>query len=255
MSYNPNLMEYWDKHSAKLYGSGVRNDINLIKTRLHRAAEDIIAIGEALLRIKSAVDHGQFLPLIQFEFHMSERHAQRFMAVARRFAGKYDSVSHLAPTVLFELASPSTPGEVVDEVLSGAVEPTVEAIRQEREKLTLELPLGVVDEMVVDASESRQLAKTTIQENTQLRQELAQRDEVDAYRVEYRKERQREYVRDPRAIVADRLWQVLATADFNTLYIEDLARRAEQLHGDDYQVFVMRCKELAAGLLAITGQG
>ena len=60
--------------------------------------------------------HGSFLPWIEAEFGMNPRTAQRFMGVAETFKGKYDTVSHLDPKALYELAAPKTPIEVREEV-------------------------------------------------------------------------------------------------------------------------------------------
>jgi hypothetical protein len=53
--------------------------------------------------------HGNFLPWIEAEFGMSEWTARNFMRVAEEFGGKSGTVPDLPPTVLYQLAAPSTP--------------------------------------------------------------------------------------------------------------------------------------------------
>jgi hypothetical protein len=59
--------------------------------------------------------HGWFLPWIEAEFGMTRMTASRFMGVAEKF-GKSNTMLHLDPTALYELAAPSTPPEVQIEV-------------------------------------------------------------------------------------------------------------------------------------------
>lgn len=47
---------------------------------------------------------------------MAERTARRFMEVATAYASKSATVADLTPTALYELAAPSTPQPIRDEV-------------------------------------------------------------------------------------------------------------------------------------------
>jgi hypothetical protein len=82
-----------------------RADAALIKGLMRRTAEDVITIGQALIRQKAALPHGSFLPWIDSEYEMTARTSQNFMRVAEQFGAKYETVSHLAPKALYELAS------------------------------------------------------------------------------------------------------------------------------------------------------
>lgn len=86
-----------------------------IKVRRKRTAEDILAIGHDLILIKSNLKHGQFLPWIEHYFDMSRSSANAFMQAANRF-GINLSLSCVSPTIIYELAKPSMPDEVVKEV-------------------------------------------------------------------------------------------------------------------------------------------
>ena len=80
-----------------------RADAALIKMR--RTAEDVITIGQALIRQKDALPHGSFLPWIETEFEMTHKTATNFMNVAAKFGAKVETISSLGPTALYELAS------------------------------------------------------------------------------------------------------------------------------------------------------
>lgn len=90
-----------------------------IKLRLQRTAEDIIAIGQDLILIKNQLPHGQFLPWVEQHFEMTRRTATNFMSVAERF-GANGKLFPISSTVLCELASPSTPDEVVQQITEKA---------------------------------------------------------------------------------------------------------------------------------------
>jgi hypothetical protein len=94
----------------------VRDATVRIKLRMSRTAADIIEIGRDLILVKDKLEHGQFLRWIEAEFGMHEQSARRFMHVAQRFGGKSNTVLDLQPSVLYALAAPSTPDEVVEEV-------------------------------------------------------------------------------------------------------------------------------------------
>lgn len=93
-----------------------RSDVALIKGLMRRTAEDVIEIGNALIRQKQRLPHGLFLPWIEAEFGMSQSAADRFVQVARTYAGKLPTVGNLSQTALYELAAPSTAPEVREEI-------------------------------------------------------------------------------------------------------------------------------------------
>ncbi len=66
-----------------------------IRARVRRTAEDIIAVGADLTRVKAQIGHGKFLDWIDREFGMSERSARNYMAVAAWAEGKSATVADL----------------------------------------------------------------------------------------------------------------------------------------------------------------
>jgi hypothetical protein len=97
----------------------VRAAAERVKMRLKRTAEDIVEIGRELTDVKERLPHGQFLPWIEAEFQMSDQSARRFMQAFDRF-GKSNIMLNFNPTVLYQLAAPSTPDEVVEKATEKA---------------------------------------------------------------------------------------------------------------------------------------
>lgn len=93
----------------------VRAAAERIRVRMKRTAEDIIAIGTDLVTVKERLPHGAFLPWIEAEFGMSEDTARNFMRVAGRY-GKSGNIPDLTPSALYELAAPSTPEPVRQQI-------------------------------------------------------------------------------------------------------------------------------------------
>jgi hypothetical protein len=94
----------------------LREAADRIRLRISRTAKDIIDIGRDLIAVKESLGHGNFLAWIDREFGMNAKSAERFISVAQQFGDKFDSVSNLSLTVLYELAAPSTPEEVKTKV-------------------------------------------------------------------------------------------------------------------------------------------
>lgn len=92
-----------------------KEDAAIIKAHMKSAAESIIAVGTALKRQKERLPHGMFLPWIEAEFGMTDRTARNFMNVAEVYA-KSETVSDLSAKALYELAAPSTPQYVREQV-------------------------------------------------------------------------------------------------------------------------------------------
>ncbi|MBN9470660.1 MAG: DUF3102 domain-containing protein [Bosea sp.] len=83
---------------------------------MRRTAEDIVEIGRDLIAVKERIGHGNFGRWLESEFDMSDETARKFMRVAERIGAKIRPGWNLPPTVLYELAAPSTSDEVVARV-------------------------------------------------------------------------------------------------------------------------------------------
>jgi hypothetical protein len=91
-----------------------------IRQRTKRASDDILAVGQRLVEVKAVLPHGKFEAWAEDEFGMSSRTAQRLMMVAERFATKSDTVTLLGTSILYLLASPSTPDEAIESTVAYA---------------------------------------------------------------------------------------------------------------------------------------
>lgn len=111
------LFDYSSLSSA--IASQTKKSAEKIKLRLKRTAQDIVEIGKELIEVKANLPHGQFLSWIDAEFKMNKQMANTFMNVAERFGEKSDYLT-FAPTILYMLASPSTPDEVVQTAIEMA---------------------------------------------------------------------------------------------------------------------------------------
>jgi hypothetical protein len=91
-----------------------------IRTLLRRSGRDVIEIGRLLKDARKRLAHGEWLPWLQGEFRLSPDTAERFIHVHERF-GKYRNMRNLPPpTVLYELAKPSTPEAARTEIMRRA---------------------------------------------------------------------------------------------------------------------------------------
>jgi Protein of unknown function (DUF3102) len=106
-----------------------------IKLTMKRTAEDIITIGQNLMDVKRELGHGLFQRWLKAEFDMSESAATKFMQVAARFGDETKSVkiTDLPATILYSLAAPSTPDEIVQRVLDGDIPADAKAIKDAKE--------------------------------------------------------------------------------------------------------------------------
>jgi len=90
-----------------------------IKALMRRSAEDIVAIGTKLTEVKAQLGHGRFGQWLQAEFAWSQDTAGRFMQVAACF-DDIPQIAEFAPSALYLLAAPSTPGTARAEALARA---------------------------------------------------------------------------------------------------------------------------------------
>jgi phage N-6-adenine-methyltransferase len=91
-----------------------------IREHMRRTAQEVVEIGIKLIEIKERLGHGHFLKWLEAEFQWTDRTAQNFMNVARRFKSETFSDLTFAPSVLYLLAAPSTPETAREEALDRA---------------------------------------------------------------------------------------------------------------------------------------
>ncbi len=97
--------------------------------RQARAAADAInrivvqnyrEVGRHLRNMKELLPHGAFVEWCKKALNVTPRSAQNYMAAAEWLDGKSETLSLLPATVVYALAAPSAPAEVVQEVVAAA---------------------------------------------------------------------------------------------------------------------------------------
>jgi hypothetical protein len=97
--------------------TAARNSAEDIRGNMSLQVEAILEIGKQLIDMKAALGHGYFGTWIDLELGFGQRTAQNYMAAATVFGSKCAMVSHLRPTTLYAIASPSTPEPARDILL------------------------------------------------------------------------------------------------------------------------------------------
>jgi hypothetical protein len=98
------------------YRGAIMLSARRIKEKAERSKRDILEIGRELTETKAKLEHGQFGDWLSVEFGMSDRTAQRFMAVHETYGGKSDTVSFLNDSALYLLSGPTVPEAARQEV-------------------------------------------------------------------------------------------------------------------------------------------
>lgn len=88
-------------------------------------------LGILLREEKSLCPHGKFEGWAQRELGISPRSAENYMAAARFLEGKSEKFAHLPASVIYRLAAPSAPHELVEDVEAGLLD-----LSEIKEKLT-----------------------------------------------------------------------------------------------------------------------
>ena len=102
--------------------SRIATQIRRVHDSLRRTTIEIIEIGHGLIDIRDTIEEGTFHAIIREEFQMDPRVARRFMQTARyvdeKLTGSKDVLlTHLSPTVLYQLAQGDVTVEVVQSIL------------------------------------------------------------------------------------------------------------------------------------------
>jgi hypothetical protein len=119
---------------------------NKIRGHSRLVLKNIVAIGEALVDVKSRVPPGRYTEFVTYRLGWTERAAQRFVSVYQMFCklpatqsldGKTDNLSGLDDlripiTTLYLIAQPSTPEEVRAQVLEMAARPSGVSLKETR---------------------------------------------------------------------------------------------------------------------------
>lgn len=96
--------------------SFVQQQTGEIRSLMKRTAQDIIEIGQRLIKVKKCLGHGQYRKWIEAEFNWGKSTANSFENVAKQFAD-VQNLDTFAPSALYELAAPSTPEKAREEAI------------------------------------------------------------------------------------------------------------------------------------------
>jgi len=91
-----------------------------IRVLMKRTAQDIIEVGQKLVKVKERLEHGRFGDWLRAEFEWGEWTANKFMQVAQQFEFVKFTDLQIAPSALYLLAAPSTPKAVREEAIARA---------------------------------------------------------------------------------------------------------------------------------------
>jgi myosin heavy subunit len=161
----------------------VRSAAERIRVRMRRTAEDIIAIGFDLIAVKDRLPHGDFLPWVKTEFGMKPTSASYFMNAARTYGDKLSIIENLSPTVIFELASPSTTEPVRDTIEQKAASgETVTVEEVKRLKRELEETTKRAENSAGEAERFKKQAETLLEGQAALVEKAKQeaREKIEA---------------------------------------------------------------------------
>ncbi len=98
------------------------NSLDEIAARIrHVQCKNIIVIGELLTIAKAKLKHGNFQAWAERELGIKAKTAQNYMNAASFVQGKSETISHLPPSILYQLAAPSAPKEIVAKVIAADI--------------------------------------------------------------------------------------------------------------------------------------
>lgn len=103
----------------------------VIQAYQRRTVEGIAVIGSKIRDIKTIIPHGRFMQWVVNELGMSVQTAENMMRAAA-LVEQNRNYCAFGPTILYELAAPSTPEPVRQAVLNGQIAPTVERVKAAR---------------------------------------------------------------------------------------------------------------------------
>jgi hypothetical protein len=111
----------------------LRHAAAAIKSILHGSVANV---GQYLIGAKEMLEHGTFSAWAEAELGMNLRSVERYMTASRFLAGKPDIMSILPRTLVFDMAAPTAPQAVIDEVVAAAEDGKPLVPREIKAKLT-----------------------------------------------------------------------------------------------------------------------
>jgi Protein of unknown function (DUF3102) len=210
-----------------------RNAAERIKSRIKAS---VLEIGHDLLAVKEQLEHGQFCDWLSCELGMTPRSAQNYMQTARAFGEKSEIISYLPQALVYQLAAPSTPAPIRDEIVkrfdSGerihaneiqyALKETRKAERTNANRQSTKERNDAKRVAFLAKLPDDQRAKLLKKENRAELRRLQERAEQDRRDTEYKAERAAEMAAAAEAVAL--LRRALSNEQIDTLF--DLATKA-----------------------------
>lgn len=162
----------------------LRIHTDCIQKAMKRTVEDIVEIGCRLTQAKAILDHGQFEEWIKVQLGLGKSTAENYMKVHARFGNEIlnNSGFAVAPTVLYELAKPSFPGQEVQTLLTGEAQVKTSGGNKPIDQVTVEELKQHKRDLL--AKEEQKLCLETLSE--QIKDLESKLDQIGKERDEYK---------------------------------------------------------------------
>ena len=121
----------------------------------------MISTGVCLLAAKQVLGHGRFTEWLEAEFGWTDRTARNYMLAAEAFEARTEIISDLPATVVYQLASPSTPAAAREAVVS-------------RLLTDKHVPLDDIRDIIADARQQDKAARAEAKKTANQRAKEAQ---------------------------------------------------------------------------------
>jgi hypothetical protein len=180
-----------------------RTAANLIRLNLLKEIEAVVAVGQQLIAVKNALDHGQFGAWLKAETPFAETTAQNYMRVVENIGSKSATVADLPRKLVYQLASPLVPEETRQQIF---------VRREAGERVEKEEITEIVSTAISNAKEAAKMVAEEAQLSARAKarrkavreQERANRERREV-ELKERREREREATEKAAALIIQKL--------------------------------------------------
>lgn len=173
-----------------------RTAAKLIRLNMRKQIEAVIAVGQQLIAVKNALDHGQFGAWLKAETPFAETTAQNYMRVAEKIGPKSAMVADLPHKLVYQLASPLVPEETRQQIFARREA----GERVEKEEITEIVSMAIykAKEAAKIAGEEERLSARAKRRRKAVREK--ERSDRDRREAEFKERREREREATKRAV-------------------------------------------------------
>lgn len=126
--------------------------IQRIKDVQKKAVFSYLELGDLLTQLKGQVKHGEFMALINHEFHISQSTATSLMKMFAKYGNDTKAIEGLPISIAMEISKDNTPEDVIERIQDDrkkGITPTVREIKQLKKEVLEsnenETPLGEME--------------------------------------------------------------------------------------------------------------